>query len=155
MRTGSLILLLLLPIVPCHALADDFAVAAGVFDVLHRARSAELRLEWESAERWIGLHPAVGGMVTTRGALWGGAGLALPLELGSTWLLEPSAMVGLYTRGHDRRLGALVEFRPGIELAYRFDAGSLGLVFSHYSNAGLTTGNPGAESLLLRWAWRL
>jgi hypothetical protein len=154
MRTNNLVLLLLLLIAP-GALADELAVAAGAFDVRHGSHSAELRLEWESAEHWAGLYPILGGMATTRGALWGGVGLALPIQLGSAWMVAPSGSLGLYSRGNDKRLGATLEFRPAIELAYRFDAGSVGLVFSHYSNAGLGNRNPGAESLLLRWAWRL
>jgi Lipid A 3-O-deacylase (PagL) len=149
-------LLLMVPLFAASAAScEELAVGVGAFDVLHGARSVEFHGEYQSDTRWIGLHPIAGGMVTTRGALWGGAGVALPIDLGSSWLLRPTGLVGLYSRGNDKRLGAAVEFRAGIELGYRFASGTLGLVFTHFSNAGLTAGNPGAESLALRWAWRL
>ena len=58
------------------------------------------------------------------------------------------------TAATDKNLGSPVEFKTGVEFAYRFDnAARLGLVFDHISNAGFTQTNPGTEQLLLMLSW--
>ena len=52
----------------------------------------------------------------------------------------------IYGEGDGKDLGHAIEFRSGIEVAYRFDDYSrLGLSFTHISNAGLDERNPGVE----------
>jgi len=70
-----------------------------------------------------------------------------------SWVLTPSAAVGLWQKGDGKNLGSWVEFKTGAELAYRFaDRSRLGVSFHHISNAGLTERNPGEESFELVWS---
>lgn len=166
-RLGGPALLLLAAFagpVPASAedLVDGLAISAGAFNVLDTDRSAEagfelrLRPLWEgTAERpWI-LRPAVGAMATTEEALYGYAGFRLEIPLGERFVLTPQTAAGYYERGDEKELGGSVQFRSGLELAYRLSpAHSVGAVFYHLSNAGLERPNPGSESLILFWSWR-
>jgi hypothetical protein len=65
----------------------------------------------------------------------------------------PVAAAGYFHRGAGKDLGSHLEFKTGLELAYRFDDMSrIGIAFDHISNAGLTKRNPGTESLLLTYS---
>lgn len=143
-------------------LVDGVALSAGVFNVLNEDRSAEagfeLRLQplWEgTADRpWL-LRPAVGAMATTEEALYGYAGFRLEIPLGERFVLTPQTAAGYYERGDEKELGGSVQFRSGLELAYRLSpAHSVGAVLYHLSNAGLERPNPGSESLVVFWSWR-
>jgi hypothetical protein len=58
--------------------------------------------------------------------------------------------VGAYHEGNGKDLGGTLEFRSGLELAYRFDDRSrLGLEISHRSNASIYEDNPGEETLMV------
>jgi lipid A 3-O-deacylase len=47
-------------------------------------------------------------------------------------------------------LGAPIEFRSGVDLAYKFaDLSRLGVSFQHTSNAGIGKSNPGEQEVLL------
>ena len=68
-------------------------------------------------------------------------------------MLTPNFAVGVYGNGDGKDLGYAVEFRSGVELAYRFDNyARLGLSFTHISNAGLDERNPGVESLVVMYS---
>ena len=160
------LLLLAVHLAPAAAgaedLVDGLALSAGAFNVLNGDRSAEagfelrLRPLWEGiAERpWV-VRPAVGAMATSGEALYGYAGFRLEIPLGARWLLTPQSAAGYYDRGDEKELGGSVQFRSGLELAYRLNPEhSVGAVFYHLSNAGLERPNPGSESLVVFWAWR-
>lgn len=143
-------------------LVDGVALSAGLSRVLDGDRSAEagfelrLRPLWEgTAERpWI-VRPAVGAMATSDEAIYGYAGFRLEIPLSDRWLLTPQTAAGYYERGDGKELGGSVQFRSGLELAYRLNAAhSVGAVFYHLSNAGLERPNPGSESLVVFWSWR-
>jgi hypothetical protein len=157
-------LALLVPEAPASAanLVEGIGLSAGTFNVLNSDSSAEAGFELRvrpfyegTGERgWI-LRPAVGGMATTDGGIYGYAGFRLELPLGERWLLVPQTAAGLYDRGDAKELGGSIQFRSGLELSYRLtEAHSLGAVFYHLSNAGLEEPNPGSESLALVWSWR-
>ena len=82
-----------------------------------------------------------------------GAGVALRWQWQSGWFAEGSFMPGYYeagTSGND--LGNDLEFRSLIGLGYRFDSGrSLSLAITHKSNASISSDNPGADAILLRY----
>lgn len=143
-------------------LVDGFALGGGVFAVLDTERSAEggfeLRLrtllEGTSERPWV-LRPAVGAMATTDETLYGYAGFRLELPVGERWLVVPQTAAGSYGRGDGKNLGGSVQFRSGLEIAYRVNPEStVGAVFYHLSNAGLERPNPGSESLVVFWSWR-
>ena len=84
--------------------------------------------------------------------VWAGIGHAYaidtPLERVDVQL---HAMTGLYSRGKGVDLGGPIEFRSGIELAYRLENGMrLGLGWDHRSNLEIYARNPGVEMVHLR-----
>ncbi|HLE83790.1 MAG TPA: acyloxyacyl hydrolase [Thermoanaerobaculia bacterium] len=147
---------------PAADRVEDFALSAGVFNVLNEDRAAEggaearLRplFEGTTPRPWV-LRTAVGAMANSDGGLYGYAGFRLEVPVGARWLVVPQTAAGVYDRGDGKELGGSIQFRSGLELAYRLtEAHSLGAVFYHLSNAGLERPNPGAESLTLVWSWR-
>jgi len=66
--------------------------------------------------------------------------------LGRHWLWRLTTGAGYYHESLELNLGCGIEFRSGLELAYRFDNGlRLGASLHHMSNADSCTHNPGTE----------
>ncbi|HUP43613.1 MAG TPA: acyloxyacyl hydrolase [Thermoanaerobaculia bacterium] len=148
--------------VPAADLVEGIALSAGVFNVLNEDRAAEggaearLRplFEGTTPRPWV-LRSAVGAMANSDGGLYGYAGFRLEVPVGRRWLVVPQTAGGVYDRGDGKQLGGSIQFRSGLEIAYRLsEAHSLGAVFYHLSNSGLERPNPGSESLALVWSWR-
>ena len=139
---------------PSRAEEPDFiAISAGVFDINDDKTTAEIRAEYRSDLRFWHLMPFVGLMGTADSALYGYAGLGSELFFGPRIVVTPSAAFGLYSDGDGKDLGSTIEFRTGLELAYRFDDYSrFGLAFHHISNASIDENNPGTESLTLTYS---
>jgi lipid A 3-O-deacylase len=130
---------------------DLLAVAVGPYDFLHQNIQAQLRLEYRFTARfaWI-LSPLVGAFATTQGSWYTYGGLRWDAAIAEHVILMPVAAVGYWQRGGGKNLGSHLEFKTGVEVAYRFDnAMRLGIAFDHISNAGASRTNPGVESLLL------
>ena len=106
----------------------------------------EIRSNWDD---WY-LKPFAGVMATTDAALFGYGGFLLDIYFGNRIVFTPNVAVGLYSDGDGKDLGSAIEFRSGVELAYRFDnRARLGVAFHHISNAGISDKNPGTETLTL------
>jgi hypothetical protein len=143
------------------ALATDKAgprgslrVAAGYYDVIAGDdEAASFSAEYHLGRAFWWVDPFGGLMITTEGALYGYAGLALDIVIADRVAITPSAAVGAYHDGGGKDLGHWVEFRTGAEMAYIFPNQSrLGLAFYHMSNAGLGRHNPGVEILQLSYS---
>jgi hypothetical protein len=139
-------------------------VSAGTFNIFDPDTRAEagleadcspLRLGW--LPRWFPpLSPAAGAMVNSKGSFYVYAGLRGDIPLTRPWELSIQFAPGLYRPGNGFDLGGAVEFRSGIELSRGIgERGRLGLLLFHLSNAGLYTHNPGSESLVLTYRFRL
>lgn len=128
-------------------------VGAGAYDFHDDHRAAEVNVAYRFGEMLWVLKPHVGVMASSNGSVFGWGGLLLDFELGSHWMITPSTSVGLYSRGGGKDLGNILEFRSGIDVAYRFDDRSrIGLGIYHISNAGLGSRNPGEESIIASYA---
>jgi len=129
------------------------AVGLGAFDALDDDTAAQMNFEYRSNLRlWI-FKPYGGLFATTDGAVYGYAGFRVDLFFGNRFVLTPSTAVGAFKRGGGKQLGSVLEFRSGVELAYRFDDRSrLGVGLFHLSNASVGSRNPGEESLLVYYA---
>ncbi|MFL6236419.1 MAG: acyloxyacyl hydrolase [Thermoanaerobaculia bacterium] len=150
---------------PVHAVEPrSFSVSAGSFNIFDpdvraeagvEAGCAPFRLGW--LPRWFPpLSPAAGGMVNSKGSFYVYAGLRADLPLAAPWELSIQFAPGVYRAGNGFDLGGPVEFRSGIELSYPLaPRGRIGLLLFHLSNAGLYTHNPGSESLVLTYRYRL
>lgn len=142
------------------ALASDpptGAVSLGTFDLADRDPPTEVGIEVRLRPFQLGpiaLAPVVGATATGDDGLWGYGGVRHDLELSARWILAPSFAVALFDEGDGKDLGGPVEFRSGLELAYRLRGGNrLGFVFYHLSNAGIYERNPGANSFALTFAF--
>jgi lipid A 3-O-deacylase len=127
------------------------AFHAGGYDVNDDETAGQFNLEYRSGwDDWF-LKPFAGVMATTDAALYGYGGVMLDIYLGRRFVLTPNFAAGLYTAdGDGKDLGSVIEFRSGVELAYRFDnRARLGVSFHHISNASIGDINPGTETLTL------
>lgn len=131
------------------------ALSGGTYDVNDSFTAGEFRAEYRLAERhklWV-FTPFIGVMGTTDSAVYGYAGIGMDVFFGRRVVLTPNFAVGAYHDGDGKNLGHTVEFRSGLELAYRFDDRSrLGIAVHHISNASLGDSNPGTESVVLTYA---
>ena len=128
------------------------SIGAGYYDLFDDQSAGEARLEYRFSEtqKLFFFTPFVGVTATTDAATYGYAGVGIDIFFGKRWVATPNFAVGLYGDGDCKDLGHAVEFRSGLEVAYRFDNYSrLGLSFTHISNAGLGERNPGVESLVV------
>ncbi len=131
---------------------DFLTVGAGYYDLFDDQAAAEARFEYRFSEKnkLLWFTPFVGLTATSDAATYGYAGIALDVFFGNRWVATPTFAAGLYGNGDGKDLGHAIEFRSGLEIAYRFDDYSrLGLSFTHISNAGIGERNPGVESLIL------
>lgn len=135
------------------ARAEDnglLALGAGGFDFDHNHTAAEYRGEYRFGTGLWFIKPMIGAFGTSRGSVYAYGGFRGDFVLFDHYVIMPNAAVGYYGRGNGKNLGSRLEFKTGVELAYRFDnAMRVGVAFDHVSNAGLTKTNPGEENLLL------
>lgn len=129
-------------------------IGVGSWETLRsKYTEPELDLSYRSDYKlWI-FKPHAGMLVAKDGDFYGYGGLLTDIYWGKHIVTTLSTAVGGYGGG-GFRLGSHVEFRSGVEAAYRFeDKSRLGVGFYHISNAGLTDRNPGSESLMLEYAY--
>ena len=90
--------------------------------------------------------------VTTRGAVWAGAGIVHTIEFaGNGAYLQSHFMPGIYIRGDGVELGGPVNARAGVEIGWETQDGvRIGLSVDHRSHGGLFENNPGVETLQVR-----
>ncbi|MBF0168690.1 MAG: acyloxyacyl hydrolase [Alphaproteobacteria bacterium] len=145
------------------ALSSQAALAADDPDFIHMGvgwwdfnRPANHAAEFDLAYRsdyklWL-LKPHAGILGTSDGSIYGYGGFLIDFYFGNRFVVTPSTSVGFYSRGGAKsNLGSPIEFRSGLDLAYRFDDRSrLGVGIYHISNTGLwDKRNPGEETALL------
>lgn len=137
---------------PAHATEPQFLTfSGGLFDISGNKGSGIFNLEFVDSRKWVwNFKPMSGASVTTDGALYGYAGLALDMYFGRSFVVDFSFAPGLYFKGGGKDLGNAIEFRSALKAAYKFgDRSRLGLELSHMSNAGLSNHNPGANQLMM------
>jgi len=131
-----------------------FVAGTGWFDCNRRRdQAAEFRLEYRSRSLAHGLRAVGAAHATTDGSLFVGTGVAFELRLGR-WDVTPTFVPGVYRQGDGRDLGYPLEFRSQLEIGHRLRGGPrIAVAFSHLSNAGLGSRNPGQESLTINYEW--
>lgn len=130
-----------------HAGEPYLLVGTGLGNLRYPPRQAYLSLEftyaldakpwgfWTAAE--VGPHEG-----------YVGVGLYLQWAFARRWVVGISSGPGWFSDSGPIYLGSNLEFRSTAYLMYRLERGyRIGASLSHYSNAGLATHNPGAESL--------
>jgi len=137
--------------------SSALAISVGAFDAFDNDdTAAEFGIEYrfapmESAYKVI---PVVGLTVNSDGGYWLHTGIRYDHHLSENWLLTPHFAIAAYEDGAGKDLGHAIEFRTGLEVAYKIDESShLGLGIYHLSNAGLGDKNPGEESVILSYSF--
>lgn len=121
----------------------------GVFDNIDDPYRVGLEYRFRPFGSWQ-LIPAIGAAVAQNDAFFVYADLRHDFWLGDRWVVIPSFGLGLFNDGDQVELGQTLEFRSGVELAYRFhEQWRVGLALFHLSNGGLSDENPGTEALVL------
>jgi lipid A 3-O-deacylase len=97
-------------------------------------------------------YPTVGFAVNAYQAYWLYGGVRYDFPLNEKWVLTPNWAISDYNEGDSTDLGSDIEFRTGLELAYKLSTSSrLGVGLSHLSNAGFASRNPGSNSIILSY----
>jgi len=157
-----LFVLVLCAAVPARAL-DEVAASAGRFRVSDNNHVNEGGLEVRLAPhrfRWLPRRmlfvPAFGAMVNSNSSYYAYGSFRFEVPVGERWQVTPQLGYGLYDRNGGFNLGGQVEFRSGLEVTRQIgERYRLGLIYYHLSNAGIYRHNPGSESLVLSFAYRL
>lgn len=126
------------------------SLGVGCWEVLHpHKRQWVTQVEYQSGSRWGPLHPFAAALLTGRGSLYAGVGVAYQQPLWRCFYLTPSFAPGIYLKNQGKELGSPLEFRSALTLSAHFHRSyRLGVQFSHLSNGGVGFKNPGAECLL-------
>jgi lipid A 3-O-deacylase len=139
---------------PDPSVDPDWVVSVGGYDIIDGEASAELGIERRFGRRIHEIIPVVGLTVNGDGGFYVAGGARYDRRLGDRWVFSPHFAVTLLEPGDGRDIGSTVEFRSGLELAYRLeDRRRIGLSFYHLSNAGIDETNPGSESLVLTFSF--
>ncbi|GAA6181128.1 hypothetical protein NBRC116594_25660 [Shimia sp. NS0008-38b] len=82
-----------------------------------------------------------------------GVGITNLYDFTDRWFAELSFMPGVYLEGNPLNdLGNTLEFRSLLGLGFRVtETSAISLAFDHKSNAGISTRNPGVNTLALRY----
>lgn len=125
-------------------------VGEGFWDVQRgQRRTAEFYIEYLSNLEWYYIRPMIGLIGNNKGGFYSYGGFNIDGVIADCFVIAPSLAVGFYQRGNSKKLGLPLEFRSGLELAWRFENDvRLGAIFYHISNASLGSKNPGTESLV-------
>ena len=95
------------------------------------------------------LIPAIGAAMSNDGANFVYTDLRHDFYMSRRWILIPSFGMGVFNDSSDINLGNDLEFRSGIEVAYQFrNKVRAGVAIFHLSNGGISSQNPGTESLV-------
>ena len=125
----------------------------GGFDILEsKDRKPMLGLEARFEDYYGIFTPKFGIYSTTETSVYTYLGFNLIFPFNNQWRLMPGFAVGYYSHNSGKNLGGPYEFRSSVELNYQMvNKHRIGLAFSHTSNAGIYSKNPGAEDLLLTY----
>ena len=112
----------------------------------------EVYARYELGKAYGPFQPMIGVSASDQGTAWVGIGAAFTSTFaGGRIYTQLHLMPGVYARGNGPDLGHVVEFRSGFEAGYQARNGlRVGLSFDHRSNAGISSTNPGLETIALR-----
>ena len=116
---------------------DVVTYGAGVFDPFQTGNTAGIfRIEYRPEIWGWRFGPLIGIEATTDGGIVGYGGIRHDIPAGERWLLSLSFALAGYRKGGGKDLGAVGQFRSGIDIFYKFENGTrLGGSFHHLSHA--------------------
>ena len=125
----------------------------GVWDWNDAETSGLFNVEYRHGARYGAFKPMFGALINTDHGFYFYAGIRIDLYLTDKIVVTPSFAPGLYERGDGKELGHIIEFRSGLDLAYRRKNGArIGAEVHHLSNASLDENNPGTETFLFTYS---
>ena len=124
----------------------------GILDGVSGSTRYGLEYRERPVSRWA-VNPVFGYARAQNGASFLYTGIQHDFWLKPQWVLSPNFGLGLFQVSDELDLGSSLEFRTGVELAYRTHHNSrLGLALYHLSNGGFAGTNPGTEVLVISWS---
>ncbi len=131
---------------------DELALSLGSFRFPKSSREFSIAGEYRFGFDLFNVSPLLGINGVVNGPTYYYGALDYEISLGHIFTLIPALGVGYYDQNDGYDLGGSLQFRSSVELSYRLnDWSHLGLTFSHISNAGLESRNPGADSLFVTY----
>jgi lipid A 3-O-deacylase len=138
--------------------AAQDAISLSFGNVIFQEKSVgqEAYVRFDMGTSFGPFQPAVGLSVTDTNDVWVGLGATHTTRFwdrpsGVGGYAQLHVMPGVYTRGTGPDLGHQLEIRSGAEIGYQAKNGlRYGLSYDHRSNAGLSSPNPGMETLQFR-----
>ena len=125
----------------------------GIWDWNDAETSGLFNIEYRHGTRYGPFKPMFGALINTDHGFYFYAGIRIDLYLTDKIVVTPSFAPGLYERGDGKELGHIIEFRSGLDLAYRRKNGArIGAEVHHLSNASLDENNPGTETFLFTYS---
>ena len=129
------------------------AFGAGLWDWNDSKTAGLFNVEYRHGKRYGLFKPMIGGLINTDHGFHVYAGIRLDLYLTEKIVITPSFAPGFYESGDGKDLGHVIEFRSGLDLAYRRKNGArIGAEVHHLSNASLDENNPGTETFLFTYS---
>ena len=126
---------------------------AGLWDWNDNDTAGLFNIEYRHGTRYGPFKPMIGALVNTDHGFHIYAGIRMDLYLTNNIVLTPNFAPGLYERGDGKELGHIIEFRSGLDLAYRKkNGGRIAAEVHHLSNASLDENNPGTETFLFTYS---
>lgn len=138
--------------------AAQDAISLSFGNVIFQEKSVgqEAYVRYDMGSSFGPFQPAAGLSVTDTNDVWVGLGATHTTRFwdrpsGAGGYAQLHVMPGMYARGSGPDLGHQLEIRSGAEIGYQAKNGlRYGLSYDHRSNAGLSTPNPGMETLQVR-----
>ena len=138
--------------------AAQDAISLSFGNVIFQEKSVgqEAYVRYDMGTSFGPFQPAVGLSVTDTNDVWVGLGATHTTRFwdrpsGAGGYAQLHFMPGIYAQGTGPNLGHEFEMRSGAEIGYQAKNGvRVGLSYDHRSNAGLSSPNPGMETLQLR-----
>lgn len=162
MRTRTLFLVMLAVTWPATLAADErpldirhmsvIAGEVGINDTLDGPQWYGIEFRGRPHTRW-NLVPGYGVNWAANGAYYVFIDNRINYWVRERWLFSLYSGPGVFKRSRELDLGHTIEFRSGVEVAYRFDDDSrFGISWAHLSNASISDRNPGTEVLVLTYS---
>lgn len=124
----------------------------GIFDANGSDLRYGLEYRFKPSLPWQ-LMPTIGGATAENDALYVYVGLRRDFAISQHWVLSPSLDIGFFNASEALELGSEIEFREGLEIAYkRCPRSRIGFAIYHLSNGGIGDRNPGTEAAILSWS---
>ena len=125
----------------------------GIWDWNDEETGGLFNVEYRYGKRLGPFKPMIGGLINTDHGFHIYSGIRMDLYLTNKIIITPSFAPGLYERGDGKDLGHVIEFRSGLDLAYRRKNGArIAVEVHHLSNASLDENNPGTETFLFTYS---